>query len=88
MAHRSSHKPNTKKNVYGATFRKIRVRAEITQAQLANKLTTAGWDVDPVVISYIEKGKRMLTDVELSLLLEALGSTLSNLESVFQESDS
>lgn len=76
MAHRLSH---AKKNLFGPTLGVMRREAKITQAELSRRLQLTGWDVDDVVISYIEHGKRILSDIELSMILRALEAGLDDL---------
>ncbi len=70
MSHRRSH---PKGNIYGRGLRTLRLAAGLTQAALVLRLQlTEGWDVDVLVLSYIENGRRNLTDIELSKILAAL----------------
>ncbi len=85
MARRLSHSEDSRKNLCGPTLKALRVSAGLTQADLARKLQIEGWDVDEVVLSYIENGKRMLTDIELSRFLSALGAKLTDLETIFRK---
>lgn len=85
MARRLSHSKDAPKNLFGPTLKALRLRAGLTQADLARKLQLDRWDVDEVVISYIENSRRMITDIELCLFLSALGAKLSDLEGTFQK---
>ena len=85
MARRLSQPKDSPKNLFGPTLKALRLRAGLTQADLARELQLDCWDVDEVVISYIENRRRMITDIELGLFLSALGAKLSDLEETFQK---
>lgn len=77
MAHRKSHQ---KGNLYGPNLKTLRQKAKLTQMELATKFQLSGWDVDHRVLSAIEQGERVLTDIELAMILKMLGATLSDLD--------
>ena len=68
-----------KKNLCGSLIRRLRKNAGLSQEQLAAKLQIAGWDVDGVVIAYIENGQRNLLDYELKFILDAFGKNLHDI---------
>jgi len=40
----------------------------------------AGWDVDGVILAYVENGQRNLLDYELRFLLDIFGKSMSDLD--------
>lgn len=74
--------PNTaaKKNIFGLKLKKIRLGKKIAATDLCIRLQRKGWDVSPAVYCHIESGRRLLTDVELVLILRVLNVRLSDLE--------
>lgn len=63
-----------KKNIVGARVRKARKMAnlEVTQEDLAARLQLKGLKIDQAMISRIEKGERLVTDIEVKALAQAL----------------
>ena len=57
-----------KNNVSGDRIRELRLRARLSQADLAAKMQTEGAIVEQDVISRIESGRRLVTDYELLVL--------------------
>lgn len=53
-----------KGNVSGDCVRELRLRARLSQAALAAKMTTEGVIMEQDVISRIESGSRIVTDYE------------------------
>lgn len=69
------------KNVVGPRIREARNRADrkISQVELAARLQAAGIDLDPSAISRIENQDRLITDVEVVAICEALGVAVESL---------
>ncbi len=57
-----------KNNVSGDRIRELRLRARLSQADLAAKMQTEGAIVEQDVVSRIEGGRRLVTDYELLVL--------------------
>lgn len=55
-------------NVSGDRIRELRLRARLSQADLAAKMQTEGAIVEQDVISRIESGRRLVTDYEVLVL--------------------
>lgn len=70
---------NHRKNIAGANVRYYRKSAELTQAQLAEKLQLMGYEFDRLTIGRIEKGDRFVADYEVDALSKALGVSLEDL---------
>lgn len=64
-----------KYNISGVRIRKARVRAGLSQEQLAIKLQLLGLQVGQMAVSRMETGKRLIPDFELPLLAKALNVT-------------
>ena len=62
-----------KNNVSGDRIRELRLRARLSQADLAAKMQTEGAIVEQDVISRIERGHRLVTDYELLVLTRIFG---------------
>lgn len=58
-----------KGNISGDRVRELRLRARLSQAALAAKMTTEGVIMEQDVISRIESGSRLVTDYELLALM-------------------
>lgn len=65
---------NQKRNIVGPQVRKARerVRPPLTQQNLSARLEVRGVHIDRAGISKIESGNRIVTDVELFALADAL----------------
>ena len=63
-----------KKNIIGARIRKTRLEAKppITQEDLVARLQLDGLKIDKGMISRIEKGDRLVTDIEVKAIAKAL----------------
>jgi len=63
-----------KKNIIGARIRKARQIANppITQEDLVARLQLAGLKIDQAMISRIESGTRLVTDIEVKAIAKAL----------------
>ena len=67
------------KNLFGPALRSHRISQNLSQAQLAAKMQTAGIEITQSMISQIEKGTRGITDFELVCLSKILNVTLSDM---------
>ena len=70
---------NNRKNITGTNVRRYRKSAELTQAQLAEKLQLMGYEFDRLTIGRIENGDRFVADYEVDALAKALGVSLDDL---------
>ncbi len=63
-----------RKNIVGTRVRKARSESKppITQEDLAARLQLDGLKIDQAMISRIEKGERLVTDIEVKALAKAL----------------
>jgi hypothetical protein len=68
-------------NIVGPQIKRARhvKRPHLTQARLAVKLQTLGWDIDRFGISKIERGVRQVLDREALLLAKALEVSVAQL---------
>lgn len=73
------YKPDGRCNISGERVKEERLRANLSQEQLAYKLQIIGLDVTQKVISRIENGSRVVADYELDYLATALGTTINHL---------
>ena len=64
----------------GAKLKRLRLRRGKLAVWVCASLQRRGWDVSPSVYCHLESGNRMLTDVELLLILKVLKGRLSDLE--------
>lgn len=62
-------------NISGPRIREARVKAGMSQEELAVRMQLAGLQMGQMAVSRIETGKRLVPDFELSLLATALGVT-------------
>ena len=62
-------------NISGTRIREARLRAGLSQEQLAVKLQLLGLQVGQMAVSRMETGKRLIPDFELPLLAQALNVT-------------
>ena len=62
-------------NISGSRIREARIRAGLSQEELAARMQLTGLQMGQMAISRIETGKRLVPDFELPLLAEALGVT-------------
>lgn len=72
-------RPIEKCNVSGFNIKEARLRAGISQAQLACKLQIAGMDLTQNAVSRIELGRRTVADYELSYFADVLKVTVEYL---------
>jgi len=69
-----------RQNLYGSLIRRFRIDAKWSQETFATKLKVAGWDIDQVVVAYIENGQRNLLDYELKFILDVFGKKCKDLD--------
>ncbi len=62
-------------NLSGERIQQARIRARLSQEQLAIKLQLAGLQMGQMAVSRIETGKRLVPDFELPIIAQALGVT-------------
>ena len=62
-----------------------RVKADLTQDELAVKMQTLGVNIDQQMISRIERNERIVTDYELATLCQILKVTEKELLQDFQK---
>lgn len=60
-------------NISGPRIREARVKAGLSQEELAVRMQLAGLQMGQMAVSRIETGKRLVPDFELPLLADALG---------------
>jgi transcriptional regulator with XRE-family HTH domain len=75
---RQSFKNGDKLNSLGPRLRQFRMEAGLSQEALAATLTRFGWETTKATISFYEKQKRSLTDVEVELVLRATKKKLKD----------
>jgi len=68
---RQSFKKGDKFNSLGPRLRQFRLQSGLSQEALAATLTRFGWETTKATISFYEKQRRSLTDVEVELILRA-----------------
>ena len=59
---------STQKNLIGRQTRVLRISHKLTQYQLAAKLQLQGFNFSELTILRIEKGQRLVTDIEPKIL--------------------
>ena len=62
-------------NISGPRIREARVKAGMSQEELAVRMQMDGLQMGQMAVSRIETGKRLVPDFELPLLAAALGVT-------------
>lgn len=67
---------NGKFNICGERVRDARIRAGMSQEQLAAKLQLAGMQIGQMAVSRMETGKRVVADYELPILARSLCVTV------------
>jgi transcriptional regulator with XRE-family HTH domain len=72
---------NQRRNMIGPQVRKARERARppLTQQDVSARLEVRGVHIDRAGISKIETGNRVVIDIELMALADALGVTVQRL---------
>ncbi len=63
-----SYHSEPKKNLIGEQIRELRQKRGLSQRTLAAKLQVDGYDFNDLTILRIEKGTRLVTDIELRAL--------------------
>ena len=63
---------NGRNNLCGERVRAARMRARLSQDELAARLQVAGLQLGQMAVSRIETGKRVVPDFELPVLAEVL----------------
>ena len=66
-------------NLCGSKVASLRIRMQISQRELADRLQIAGLDIDKNAVQRIEAGKRFVTDIELVVLSKVLNVSLNDL---------
>jgi transcriptional regulator with XRE-family HTH domain len=66
-------------NIVGSRLKAVRRDLGITQAMLAARCGTLGWDIGENIVTKIETGVRCVTDVELTCIATALKIAPENL---------
>lgn len=66
-------------NITGRNIRLAREKAKLTQKELSIRLETMAIYVCRGSLSRIENGSRVVTDIELQAIAEALGVTIESL---------
>ena len=69
-------------NISGERIRQWRVKAGITQEELAIRMQLNGLQMGQMAISRIETGKRLVADFELTIFARVLGVTLEWLTTI------
>jgi len=75
-----------KKNLIHLQLQLMRVRRDVTQAELAARMQVLGVSIDQQSISAIENNRRIVTDYELACFCKALQCTERDLLQDFYES--
>ena len=65
-----SYNSEQKKNLIGSYICRLRKERQLSQRALAAKLQVLGYDFSELTILRIEKGIRLVTDIELKILCE------------------
>lgn len=63
-----SYNAQNQKNLIGAQIRQLRKARGLSQRAMAAKLQVAGYDFNELTILRIERGQRLVTDIELKAL--------------------
>ena len=66
-------------NLCGRNVSRLRLKMQISQRELADRLQIVGLDIDKNAIQRIECGKRFVTDIELSALSRVLETSVDEL---------
>ena len=66
-------------NVCGKNIAQFRIKMDISQRELADKMQLVGIDIDKNAIQRIECGKRFVTDIELIYLAKVLHVDVNDL---------
>ena len=68
-----------KKNIIGSNVRRLRIKAKLTQEQLAARLQVLEYEFDRLTILRIEAGNRFIADYEVKALASALNVSIEKL---------
>lgn len=66
-------------NIVGVKVAELRKSMGISQRQLSDNLCDIGLRIDKNAVQRIESGQRFVTDIELRLLAQALGTSIMDL---------
>ena len=66
-------------NICGENIRLIRLKKKVAQTDLAARLQVRGVQLNQNSICRIEKGRRVVTDYELLIIVDALGVSVTDL---------
>ena len=70
---------DNKNNLCGKNVAALRIKMNISQKKLADKLQVIGLDIDKNAVQRIEAGKRFVTDIELKKLSEVFDVDINEL---------
>ncbi len=68
-----------KNNLCGEKIKELRKAQKLSQRALADKLQLSGLNVDKNAVQRLEAGLRFVTDIELAVLKDVLGTTYDEL---------
>ncbi len=68
-----------KRNHFGAILRRRRIARGVRPKDMIARLGVLGWEIDNVTFSHIENGRRIISDLELLILCQALKVSLAEL---------
>ena len=71
--------PPRNQNLIGPQLRRLRMKAGLSQEQLAGRLQVQGWDISRGGVSKIEAKLRLVNDAELWVLARTLSCRLDDL---------
>ena len=66
-------------NVCGKNITKFRMKMNVSQRELADKMQLVGLDIDKNAIQRIECGKRFVTDIEIVAFAKIFGVSFEDL---------
>ena len=79
-AHRRlSYRVGKARNAVGERIRSMRLNRKMTQEDLAGSCQRLGWRIGRVIVAKVEMGEREVTDLELTILAQALGVKVGDL---------
>lgn len=67
------------KNIIGPKIKELRLRQNLTQKSLAEKLQLEGYEFSDLTILRIEQGKRFVPDYEVALLAKFFNISVDDL---------
>lgn len=67
------------KNIIGPKIKELRLRLNLTQKSLAEKLQLEGYEFSDLTILRIEQGKRFVPDYEVALLAKFFNISVDDL---------